>query len=153
MPTITTSREVNLLQLQYTADSCGLRRTYLPDLGDTTTNSADTELHKAGIIALEPHETLLGNPQPDIEWLPSLKTYLDRVKRLSMTAYDRPTTVPEGFPESIDAARVWSGDEFSDSERYIVRLSEHDVSEIKTALASFKCWSLKVPSRFFALPI
>ena len=138
MPSITTTQEVMLLQLQYVAESCGLRRTYLPESGDIPTISADIEPPEADTVTKDSAQALLRKTQPDIEWLPSLKTYLDRVERLSKTSHDRPITVPEGFPRHIDAARVWSGDDFSDSEVYIVRLNEHDVLEVKSALAFLK---------------
>jgi len=77
-------------------------------------------------------------PGPDIEWNPSYETYRARVESLSKMDILRPQKVPEGFPETVDAPRVWSTTDFEDDSKYIVSLNESEIAEIERALAFFK---------------
>ena len=77
--------------------------------------------------------------RPDIEWIPSHETYAKRVDQLKLTCMDRPTTIPESWPKSLDAARVWSGSDFKDNlGKYVVQFEESEIAEIENALAHFK---------------
>ena len=78
--------------------------------------------------------------QPDIDWIPSYKTYRDQVARLSKITLSRPKSVPEGWPTQVKA-RIWTGSDFADTEKYLFRLSEGDVTEIENALAHFHSMS------------
>lgn len=75
---------------------------------------------------------------PDIDWVPSLKSYMARVERLSRSQNTRVTTLPSGFPEKIKTRRAWAGHDFAEDKSYIYVLSETEVSEIEEALAHFK---------------
>jgi hypothetical protein len=77
-------------------------------------------------------------PGPDIEWNPSLETYLLRVRRLAKLRETLPTAVPAGFPNSISSPRVWTGSDFEDEKSYIIALSPDEVGEIEYALCYFK---------------
>lgn len=76
--------------------------------------------------------------RPDIEWLPSYDTYKARIARLAALNFDRPTSVPYGWPARIDAPRNWSGSEYADSSRYVVELTKEDIAEIEHALSHFR---------------
>ncbi|GAB1312430.1 TauD/TfdA-like domain-containing protein [Madurella fahalii] len=75
---------------------------------------------------------------PDIEWDPSLATYLERVDRLASSRGEAShQTVPCGFPAIIQSPRVWRGSDFDDESKYIYNLSSHDVEEICAAARAF----------------
>jgi len=76
--------------------------------------------------------------RPNIEWLPNVQTYLERVQRLKSAKLERPTSVPAGWPEQLSTKRVWSGSDFANSEEFIMHLNEDDVKEIEDALEFFK---------------
>ncbi|KAK3376488.1 hypothetical protein B0T24DRAFT_592157 [Lasiosphaeria ovina] len=76
-------------------------------------------------------------PSPDIEWDPSLDTYLERVKRLASLGEALPRTLPLGFPASISSPRAWKGSEFEDGSKYIYELSKDDLDEIDAAIRTF----------------
>ncbi|KAK5660570.1 hypothetical protein OQA88_13124 [Cercophora sp. LCS_1] len=76
--------------------------------------------------------------RPDIEWIPSYKTFKDRVEKLAALNLNRPTTVPEGWPAYIDAERCWSGSDFKSEDEYIVKFTPEDITEIEAGLAFFK---------------
>ena len=73
----------------------------------------------------------------DIQWNPSYKSYLERVRRLSKLQLDRPTKVPPEFPTAVHAPWVWSGSDLKE-EDFVVHLQETDIVEVESALASFK---------------
>lgn len=75
---------------------------------------------------------------PDIDWVPSLKSYMARVERLSKSQHTRAITLPHGFPEKIKTHRAWVGHDFAEDKSYIYVLSETEVSEIEEALSHFK---------------
>jgi hypothetical protein len=77
-------------------------------------------------------------PGPDIEWNPSLETYLLRVRRLAKLGESLSTAVPAGFPNSISSPRVWTGSDFEDEKSYVVVFSPDELSEIEDALRYFK---------------
>lgn len=92
--------------------------------------------------------THLASPHPDkpsardtttdIEWDPSLETYLNRVERLAQSREDLPRTVPDGFPTTIRSARVWDGVDFERNESgYVYTLTTEDLEEIDQALKMF----------------
>jgi hypothetical protein len=76
--------------------------------------------------------------RPDIEWMPSYQTYLDRVERLAKWEQDLPKTVPDGWPIQVDLPRVWSGVDFKDTEKYVLKFTGNEIVEIEAALAHFK---------------
>ena len=49
-----------------------------------------------------------------------------------------PTTVPIGWPETLEGPLVWTGTDFEDEKRYILRLDDNDKAELKEALECFK---------------
>ena len=52
--------------------------------------------------------------------------------------------LPQGFPQRITGSRVWSGQDVSSIEEFIVQLSDADIMEIESALNKFKYMSLVV---------
>jgi hypothetical protein len=134
MLSITTAQEATLLQLQYTANSCGLRRSYLQD---APSRSLEDGGHRGPSID-SPIKPVDPVKRPNIDWYPSFSVYQERVARLAELAADRPSTVPEGFPEEIKGPRVWTGSDFDDPDKYLIRLSKTDLAEIKDALEHFK---------------
>jgi len=89
----------------------------------------------ASPAAEKPSEPII---RPDIDWIPSYKVYKDRVERLAALNFDRPTTVPEGWPTHIDAERSWSGSDFESEDEFVIKFSVDDIIEIETGLAYFK---------------
>ena len=80
-------------------------------------------------------------PGPDIQWNPDHETYRQRVKALSMQTLDRPDKVPEGWPSEVTEPWAWSGHDFEGDEgehRYVVVLSESEISEVESTLMAFK---------------
>ena len=122
--------------------SCGLRKRFIEDSKSNDNPSSLSSL-PATLEKYNPAYTSLGShteaqPGPDIAWNPSLETYLLRVRRLAKLGESLPTSVPAGFPASINSARVWSGSDFHDEKKYIVEFAPEDVREIEDALAYFK---------------
>jgi hypothetical protein len=76
--------------------------------------------------------------RPDIEWIPSLQTYKDRVERLKVLTTERQTSLPYGWPTKIEHPRAWSGSDFADSSKYVVQFTNADIVEIERALMHFK---------------
>jgi len=74
---------------------------------------------------------------PDIEWDPSLETYLKRVERLAKLGEVLPQTVPDGFPNTIPTARAWDGADFEDESDYVYTLTADDLDEVDGALQKF----------------
>jgi hypothetical protein len=128
-----------MLQLQDTASSCGLRRSYLGT--EFTKTQVDNTFYKPCKLS-----NLDDTPRPDIKWNPSYQTFLKRVERLALLAGDRATSLPKGFPASEDSARVWSGSQFENPSSYILELGEDDIKEIENGLASFKGYYLTCPT-------
>lgn len=146
MPYITNGNDAALLQLQYLAESIGLNRSYLKD--DSENPNIEHEIINDDVARfahlIKPDATKPVEPvkRPDIEWHPSYETYQARVAALAATAQNRPTTVPEGFPDQISSPRVWTGSDFANPEEYLVHLSAEDVEEIKAALGFFKSMTM-----------
>ena len=76
-------------------------------------------------------------PGPNIEWLPSYETYMDRVERLGARHVSKLSNLPGGYPNTIQGPRNWTGSEFKDKSKYIITLSEKDVREVEQALQHF----------------
>ncbi|OCK79232.1 Clavaminate synthase-like protein [Lepidopterella palustris CBS 459.81] len=76
-------------------------------------------------------------PGPDIEWNPSFETYQARVEALSKTNSSRPKTVPEAWPQVVDAPWAWSTKDFEDESKFIVFLNEEEIAEVNRALDFF----------------
>lgn len=76
--------------------------------------------------------------RPDIEWVPSFKTYKARVEALAALGLDRPTTLPAGWPEEVTTSRVWSKSDFTSESQYVVEFSKAEIAEIEAGLAHFK---------------
>lgn len=74
---------------------------------------------------------------PNIEWLPSYETYLDRVEKLGARRGSHSQDLPEGYPKDILGPRCWTGSDFNDESKYIVHLSQKDVREVEQALRYF----------------
>jgi hypothetical protein len=85
--------------------------------------------------------------RPDIEWIPSRDTYLERVERLAKSRSELPSAVPDGWPEKVDAPRVWTGSDFSDPAQYVVEFNQDDIAEIESALAHLKGMTTHAPLR------
>ena len=47
-------------------------------------------------------------------------------------------TVPIGWPEALEGPLVWTGIDFEDESRYILRLEDDDKAELNEALKCFK---------------
>lgn len=77
-------------------------------------------------------------PRPDIEWIPLMKTFIDRVEALQHRYPNRRTTVPPGWPAYVNTARAWDGSDFRSEDDYILHLGPEDIVEIESALAHFK---------------
>ncbi|KAF2104879.1 Clavaminate synthase-like protein [Rhizodiscina lignyota] len=107
----------------------GLRKRYLEDARHAIGRD---EAPKSKRTAIET------TPGPDIQWNPSFETYQARVEALSKLDIERPTTLPGGFPESIESSRVWTGADFGDEAKFVMRLDEAQVLEIDRALSYFK---------------
>lgn len=81
--------------------------------------------------------------EPDIEWIPSFKTYRDRcLRRIKNGGLVK--TLPEGFPAKLESPLAWEGCQLK-TEEYIVELSAQEVAETETALRDFKCKSYWSP--------
>jgi hypothetical protein len=76
--------------------------------------------------------------RPNIEWIPLMKTFKDRVETLQQLYPNRRTTVPPGWPAEVDMARAWDGSDFGSEDDYVLHLGPEDVVEIEAALAHFK---------------
>lgn len=141
MPSLTTSKEATILRLQSVADSCGLHISYQnhfipsPPCPREFTESSRCKSDRIVQAKCEPIKTKAG---PDIEWQPSYETYRKRVQRLAEHARGRPHFVPEGFPDKVDAPRVWTGSDFRSADEYVVELTVEDIAEAENALAYFK---------------
>jgi hypothetical protein len=72
-----------------------------------------------------------------IDWIPNLKTYVDREK-LTLPTDPSHDSLPAGFPAKVDTPLVWTGADLQPSE-YVIELSPSDITEIEAALAQFKC--------------
>ncbi|KAM7184409.1 Clavaminate synthase-like protein [Naviculisporaceae sp. PSN 640] len=84
-----------------------------------------------------PHPSQTATPT-DIEWDPSLETYLKRVERLAQLGESLPKAVPDGFPTAIHSARAWDGADFENNEAaYVYSLTEQDFEEVDQALKTF----------------
>jgi hypothetical protein len=77
--------------------------------------------------------------RPDIEWIPSERTYLERVERLKTVANEQPKFIPDGWPKTIDSPRAWTASDFESAADYVMQFTSDDIAEIETALAHFKC--------------
>lgn len=58
----------------------------------------------------------------------------ERIRTLGWPA----VSLPQGFPEKIIGSRVWSGQDVSSLQDFIVQLSDTDIGEIESALDYFK---------------
>lgn len=76
--------------------------------------------------------------RPDIEWIPSPKTFRDRVEYLQTYYPNRRTTVPPGWPAQVDTARTWAGSDFNSEDDYVLHLGSDDIYEIEAGLGHFK---------------
>lgn len=76
--------------------------------------------------------------RPDIEWIPSMKTFSDRVERLQAEYPNRRTTVPPAWPNYVNTARTWDRESFNSEDDYVIHLGPEDIVEIEDALAYFK---------------
>ncbi|KAK3390043.1 hypothetical protein B0H63DRAFT_499788 [Podospora didyma] len=150
MPYIRNGNDAALLQLQYLAESIGLNRGYLDERDDE--ESLSLGIDEQDITSPDPGtlSSCLIRPiptkgvvkaaikRPDIEWHPSYETCQARVAALEATAQNRPSSVPEGFPDQISSPRVWTGSDFADREKHLVHLSNDDIEEIGVPLDFFK---------------
>lgn len=149
MVLISNGHDATLLQLQYVAESVGLRRDYVAEKEPAEANEAsDSDVQHADLIRPIPVRDIIAE-RPDIEWHPSFSTYQARVARLAQSADSRPTELPEAFPAQIKSPRAWTGSDFADPELFLVRLSTEDIEELRAALAHFKshlsCQSQRFP--------
>lgn len=127
-------------------------------MATTTVTTVEPETKFASPILPKSNHSLSAPPdeadddvvRPDIEWIPSHETYAKRVEQLKLNCRDRQTTLPEGWPEKLDAARVWSGSDFKDDMgKYILQFEESDIAEIENGLAHFKgTYTRRLASRY-----
>lgn len=86
----------------------------------------------------EAEEAVDNVPRPNIEWIPSMKTFQDRVAHLQALYPNRRTTVPYGWPARVDTARAWTGSDFNSDDDFVLHLGPEDIAEIEVALSHFK---------------
>jgi len=76
--------------------------------------------------------------QPDIGYTPDLDKYLARVKRRK--EYEKlDTSLPPGFPASLDSDLVWDGAEIQEKYNWTYELDAEELEDIENALRHFKC--------------
>lgn len=93
--------------------------------------------------------TVADSQEPDIEWIPSFKTYRDRcLRRLKNGGLEK--TLPEGFPAKLESPLAWEGSKLK-KEEYIMELSTQEIAEIEQALQDAKCKFYWTPCFFFTL--
>jgi hypothetical protein len=85
-------------------------------------------------------------PGPDIQWNPSFAAYQDRIQRLASLNTNKPTSLPEGFPQAVTDPWAWTGSDFEDESKYVLLLDKSEIEEIEHALAFFKS-KTSVPSK------
>ena len=76
--------------------------------------------------------------RPNIDWIPLMKTFRERVETLQQLYPNRRTTVPPGWPAEVNTARAWAGSDFGSEDNYVLHLGPEDIVEIEAALAHFK---------------
>lgn len=80
-----------------------------------------------------------GIARPSIGFQPSWEVYSARSRKLAKARPNHLSeALPEGFPFSIIGPRVWSGQDISTPEKFIVQLSRADILEVESAIAHFK---------------
>lgn len=84
-----------------------------------------------------PSDSAVYSQEPDIEWIPSFKSYRDRCLRRIKTG-GLAKTLPEGFPLKLESPLAWEGSKIK-KEEYIVELSAQEITETEDALRDFKC--------------
>lgn len=84
-----------------------------------------------------PSDSAVHSQEPDIEWIPSFKSYRDRCLRRIKTG-GLAKTLPEGFPVKLESPLAWEGSKIK-KEEYIVELSAQEITETEDALRDFKC--------------
>lgn len=47
--------------------------------------------------------------------------------------------LPSGFPSELRSKLAWTGADFADESKYILRLTETDLVELKQAITEYKC--------------
>lgn len=75
--------------------------------------------------------------QPDIAYTPNWDKYQDRIKRRQATE-DISKTLPDGFPQKLDATLAWDGATVVDEFQWSYQLSSDDLAEVHQALQHFK---------------
>ena len=97
---------------------------------------------KAEDVVVDYSRDAAGLIRPNIQFQPSLEDYLERSQQVRMAGLPA-TDLPRGFPQEIIGSRVWSGQDGTSVEQFIVQLSSQDIIEIESAVAGFKCESHK----------
>lgn len=92
--------------------------------------------------------------QAHIQFQPSLDEFSARASA-SLKAGGLTTTVPDGWPLSVENRMTWIGDDYQDESRFVYHLSEDDKAEIVSALQYFRAQdieSINITKKYFPLP-
>lgn len=81
----------------------------------------------------------LGNypAEPPLQYRPDRAQYEER-GRLRKETEDLPSTLPPTFPAKLESPLVWGGKEMQKRTDWIYELNDAQLSEIESALKSFK---------------
>jgi hypothetical protein len=118
--------------------TAGLRKKFLEQEAPRSDYVAHLKREEAVPLTLDSVVDSVVEPGPDIQWMPSHKTFQARVAALDALHLERPKRVPEEFPSKVIEPWVWSGEDFEGEDEYVIQLGEDDVNEIEDALAHFK---------------
>lgn len=93
-------------------------------------------------------DSTVHSQEPDIEWIPSFKSYRERcLRRIKNGGLAK--TLPEGFPAKLESPLAWEGSQLK-KEEYIVELSAQEIAETEGALRDFKCKLYWTPCFLFS---
>jgi len=123
-------------QVETISQPSGLHKAYLNQTV-LITDKAEPVARTIESVAFSASKPAKSTDRPDIEWIPSYKTYRDRVNRLSKIHTRRPKSLPEGWPVKVEGPRVWTGADFEDTQDYLFHLSAENVLEVEAALVHF----------------
>lgn len=77
--------------------------------------------------------------QPDIHYHPDYSKYVERTTRRLTENPDLPNEpLPTGFPDQVEGPIVWRGDEWTNEEQWVYKLSDAELQEIDNAVQYFK---------------
>lgn len=77
--------------------------------------------------------------QPDIQYHPEYSKYLARTARRLAETPDLPKApLPAGFPDKVEGPIVWKGEDWTNENQWVYRLSDAELQEIDNAIQHFK---------------